>query len=101
MCCHVRRLLYKVQGPAAKLNFGLSDERRAELDAMSVEELVQSYRQAVKEKMSSRFVGVSWNAEGRRWRADVKVQREGKPVKFVGSQSHHNDEETAARQADE
>ncbi len=101
MCCHVRRLLYKVQGPAAKLNLGLSDERRAELDAMSVEELVQGYRQAVKDTQTSRFVGVCWNAERGIWRAEVNVQLFGKRVTFFGSQSHNNDEETAARQADE
>jgi hypothetical protein len=99
MCCHVRRLLYKVKGPAAKLNFGLSDERRAELDAMSVEELVQSYRQAVKDTQTSRFVGVSWNAKDRKWQAYINVQRDGKQVTFFGG--NHNDEETAARQADE
>ncbi len=95
----MRRLLYKVKGPAAKLNFGLSDERRAELDAMTLEELVQGYRQAVKDTQTSRFVGVSWNAKWGKWRAHIHVQREGKPVGVFGG--HHNDEETAARQADE
>jgi hypothetical protein len=98
-CCHMRRLLYKVRGPAAKLNFGLSDERRAQLDAMRVEELVQSYRQAVKHAQTSRFVGVSWEEKAGKWRAAVSVMRDGEDVVRFGGL--HAVEESAARQADE
>ena len=88
-----------MKGSTAKLNFGLSPERRTELDAMSVEELVQSYRQAVKETKTSRFVGVSWNAANRRWHTEVNIVRDGKDVHLYGG--YQTDEETAARQADE
>ena len=97
--CPAHRLLYKVKGSTAKLNFELSPERRTELDAVSVEELVQSYRQAVKETKTSRFVGVSWKAAKRRWRTDVHIVRDGNDVRIHGG--YHTDEEIAARHADE
>ena len=86
-------------GSTAKLNFELSPERRTELDAVSVEELVQSYRQAVKETRTSRFVSVSWDAAKRRWKTEVNIVRDGKDVHIYSG--YHTDEETAARQADE
>ena len=88
-----------MKGSTAKLNFELSPKRRTELDALSVEELVQSYRQAVKETRTSRFVCVSWDAAKRRWRTEVHIVRDGKDVHIYGGL--HTDEEIAARQADE
>ena len=95
----MHRVRYKVTGSTAKLNFELSPERRTELDAVSVEELVQSYRQAVKETKTSRFVGVNWNPRAGRWAARVHSIRDGKDVHIHGGL--HTDEEIAARQADE
>ena len=88
-----------MKGSTAKLNFELSPERRTELDAVSVEELVQNYRQAVKETKTSRFVCVSWKAANRRWQTEVYIIRDSKDVQLYGGL--HTDEETAARQADE
>jgi hypothetical protein len=49
--------LYKVYGPDAELNLPeqLTAQRRAELDAMSLEELEKSYRAAGKAKKRSRY----------------------------------------------
>ncbi len=96
----MHRLRYKVLGPKAKLNFELSHERRAELDATSVEEELEGYRRSIKETRSSRYLGVTWYAHPQmRWRAYVDAVHMGRKRRIYGS--YHKDEEAAARQADE
>lgn len=90
------RLIYKVKGPDAPTNFPLSMQQRAELDAMSLEQLLAGFRSAG-EKFSSGssvYRGVSWNKKMSQWRARV----------ILGGKEHNfgsfDDEDEAARAYD-
>ncbi len=96
--CFIRcRLYYKAFGPGAELNFELPKDRRAQLDRMTLEQLVDSYRKAVKAKQHSQYTGVTWQAG--KWRAQFSSMRDGKQVSHNGH--YQTDEAAAARQADE
>ncbi|GLC59869.1 AP-2 complex subunit beta [Pleodorina starrii] len=62
-------MAYKRDGANAVLNFSLSEEQRAELDGMTWEQLMASFRSRTKFGKSSRFRGVSWRET--RWRAYI------------------------------
>ncbi len=70
-CC---RLYYKAHGPGTELNFELPKDRRAQLDRMTLEQLVDSYRKAVKAKQHSQYTGVSWHAIAGKWVAYIVHQ---------------------------
>jgi hypothetical protein len=89
------RLRYKVKGPGVKLNFPdqLTAQRRAELDAMSLEDLLARYRaKGVRHvNKSSQYRGVSWSKNCHKWLAQIHMN---------GKQVHLGlfaDEATAAR----
>ncbi|CAI5478649.1 unnamed protein product [Closterium sp. Yama58-4] len=70
------RAAYKLRGPEAQLNFNLTDEQKAELDAKSE---LQFRASLAKENLllklgrgSSRFIGVSWNKENQKWQARIQ-----------------------------
>jgi hypothetical protein len=75
--CVLPRLRYKVHGPGAKLNFGLSEAQRAELDALTLEQLLQRYRaigasrrgRQTRAEVQSQYRGVSWRKGKRKWQA--------------------------------
>ncbi|EFJ49125.1 hypothetical protein VOLCADRAFT_89954 [Volvox carteri f. nagariensis] len=66
-------MAYKLFGTAAVLNYDLPAERRAELDAMSMEDLMASFR-AQGERFArgrSQFRGVSWHKGSAKWHANI------------------------------
>jgi hypothetical protein len=67
-CC---RLYYKAHGPGTELNFELPKDRRAQLDRMMLEQLTDSYRKAVKAKMTSMYRGVSRSVSKSKWEACI------------------------------
>ncbi|KAG2485674.1 hypothetical protein HYH03_015646 [Edaphochlamys debaryana] len=71
-------LIYKVKGPAARLNFGLSEEQRSQLDALSLEQLLASFREAGEKfsSGSSSFRGVGWHKGRGKW--TVRIRADGK-----------------------
>jgi hypothetical protein len=72
--CVLPRLRYKVHGPGAKLNLGLSGAQRAELDTLTVEQLLQRYREAgggKRAEVQSQYKGVCWDKDRKKWRAAV------------------------------
>eukprot|EP00798_Chlamydomonas_sp_ICE-L_P007091 gene7091-biopygen16905 len=77
----VDRLLYKL-GRHGFINFSLSEEERAELDSIGMEELIASFRQAGRHRASqllprvrgaSVYRGVSWVKSVDKW--EVKIRR--------------------------
>ncbi|CAI5478646.1 unnamed protein product [Closterium sp. Yama58-4] len=69
------RAAYKLTGPEAQLNLGLTDAQKAELDAMSE---LQFQASIVKENLlhklgrgSSRFIGVGWEKSRQKWVASI------------------------------
>jgi hypothetical protein len=76
------RLRYKAYGPGAKLSFEVPPGRRAELDGMTLEQLVDSYRRAVRARKSSQYRGVTWNRKTHKWQAQIRV--EGRLL-YIGS----------------
>ncbi len=73
----LHRLRYKVHGPGAELNFGLSEAQRAELDALTLEQLLQRYRaigasrrgRQTRAEVQSQYRGVSWRKGKCKWQA--------------------------------
>ncbi len=90
------RLLYKACGPDAELNPSqqLTSQRRAELDALSLEQLLASYRAAAKAKTTSRYRGVCWDRKRSKWQASITS---GGKYHHLG---HFADEAEAARAFD-
>ncbi len=64
-------MAYKRDGAAAKLNFELPAERRANLDAMSFEDLLKTFRSQGEQfaRGASQHRGVSWNMRKGKWKA--------------------------------
>ncbi|KXZ44968.1 hypothetical protein GPECTOR_60g746 [Gonium pectorale] len=75
-------MLYKRDGEAAVFNFGLSDAQRAELDAMSMEDLLASFRSHGERFASgaSSYRGVSWNKNRSKW--ETQLRELGKNLYF-------------------
>ncbi len=75
---HHTRVVYKVCGPEKPLNFELTVEERAVLDAMSLEQLMAQFRAAGAAARigGSGYHGVSWDRDAGRtagfWRARWK-----------------------------
>jgi hypothetical protein len=91
------RLRYKALGPDVKLNFSdqLTAQRRTELDAMSLEELLASYRaKGVLATKSSQYRGVSYDKKQGAWRAELRI--DGR-MKYLG---YFADEAAAGRASD-
>jgi hypothetical protein len=88
--------MYKAYGPSADLNLPqqLTAQRRAQLDASSFDQLLASYRAAVKDLTSSRFWGVSWDDAQSCWLAEIWMDGAHHPL------SSHAVEAEAARAYD-
>eukprot|EP00884_Botryococcus_braunii_P009244 jgi/Botrbrau1/18320/Bobra.0179s0048.1 len=67
----------------------LTDEDRAELEAMSLQDLIEKYKNLRKER-TSKFKGVSWHKKSNKWQACIKINR---TTKYLGL---HEREEDAA-----
>ena len=70
------RLIYKAKGPSAPTNLPLDEATRAALDAITLEQLLASFRRdgASFSKGSSSYRGVSWDKTNKYWQAFIRVQ---------------------------
>eukprot|EP00884_Botryococcus_braunii_P009246 jgi/Botrbrau1/18322/Bobra.0179s0050.1 len=68
----------------------LTDEDRAELETMSLQELLEKYKKAKKERISSKYDGVSWHKRTKKWQAEITING---TRKYLGL---HETEEDAA-----
>lgn len=92
-----RRIIYKVKGPDAPTNFPLSAQQRAELDAVSLEQLLAGFRAQgdTFARGSSAYRGVGWHKTSNAWRAQIGACG-GKQITL----GYFSSEEEAARAYD-
>ncbi|CAI5463525.1 unnamed protein product [Closterium sp. Yama58-4] len=73
------KVAYRLKGPTAPTNFDLSEEDKARLDSMTVEEFLTHVRRTNVSSVfqgrrgSSLFKGVSWMPDKQRWAALIKL----------------------------
>ena len=66
----------------------LTDEDRAELETMSLQELLEKYKKAKKERTSSKYEGVSWHKRTKKWQAEISING---TTKHLGSNEREED----------
>jgi hypothetical protein len=96
------RLIYRIEGPDAQCNNTLTDEEKAMLDAMTIEQVIahvkssggRDHTSSSSSSSSSRYRGVTWVGSRRHWCAQIKPA--GKKC-YLG---HFNLEDDAARAYD-